>query len=134
MRYRIVPGEMVPCWVLGVLLYGDDGGGVVCRRPSVRIVVEGVEGDGVVVFPAVERKEGVEAVPGVPGWAGVGRGCRFQEGFHGAFPGVFPEKVVFRAPLVVAPLCLAPPLEGCVVRWEFSEDALVVLLGFHGVG
>ena len=33
-----------------------------------------------VVFPAVERKEGVEAVPGVPWCAGVDRGCRFQEG------------------------------------------------------
>ena len=69
MRRRIVPGEMVRCWVLGVLLYGDGGGGVVFRRPSVRIVVEGVEGDGVAVFPAVERKEGVGAVLGVPGGA-----------------------------------------------------------------
>ena len=73
-------------------------------------------------------------MPGVPWWAGVGRGCRFQEGVRGAFPGVFPEKVVYRAPLVVAPSRLPPPLEGRVVRWEFSEDALVVLLGVHGVG
>ena len=51
---RIVPGDMVPSWVPRVLLYGDGGGGVVFRRPSVQIVVEGVEGDGVVVFPAVE--------------------------------------------------------------------------------
>ena len=34
---------------------GDGGGGVVFRCPSVWIVVEGVEGDGVAVFPAVER-------------------------------------------------------------------------------
>ena len=74
---RIVPGDVVPRWVPGVLLYGDGGGGVVFRRPSVRIVVEGVEGDGVAVFPAVECKEGVEAVPIVPGRVGVGRGCRF---------------------------------------------------------
>ena len=124
---------MVPYWVLGVLLYGDGGGGVVSRGPSVRIVVEGVEGDGVVVLPAVECKEGVEAVPGVPGWAQVGRCCRFQEGIHGAFPGVFPEKVVFWAPLVVAPFRLPPPLQSPVVCWEFSENALVVLLGVHRV-
>ena len=35
-----------------------------------------------VVFPPVERKEGVEAVSGGPGWAGLGRGCRFQEGLR----------------------------------------------------
>ena len=39
---RIAEGAMVPCWVLVVLLYGDAGGGVVFRRPSFRIVVEGV--------------------------------------------------------------------------------------------
>ena len=131
MRCRIVPGEMVTCRVLRVLLYGNGGGGGVFRRPSLRIVVEGVEGDSVVTFPAVERKKGVEAVPGVPGWLGLGRGCRLQEGVHGAVPSVFPEKVVFWAPLVVAPFRLPPPLEGRVVRWEFSEDALVVLLGVH---
>ena len=98
-----------------------------------RIVVEGVEGDGVAVFPSVERKGGVEAVLGVRGWAGLGCGCRFQEGVQGAFPGVFPEKVVFRAPLVVAPFLLPPPLEGSVVCWDLSVDALVVLLGVHGV-
>ena len=64
---RIVPGEMVPCWDLRVLLYGDGGGGVVFRPSSVPIVVEGGEGDGVVVLTAVECKEGVGAVPGVPG-------------------------------------------------------------------
>ena len=133
MRCRIAPGEMVSCWVLGVLLYGD-GGGVVFRRPWLQIVVEGVEGDSVVVLPVVERKEGVEALPGVPGWAGLGRGCRFQEGVHGAVPGVFPEKIVIWAPLVVAPFRLPPALEGCLVRWEFSEDAWVVLLGLHRVG
>ena len=74
----------------------------------------------------------MEAVPGVPGRAGVGFGCRFQEGVHGAFPGVFPEKVVFRARLVVVPFLLLPPLEGRVVRWEVSLDGLVVLLGVHG--
>ena len=131
-RCRIVPSDMVPRWVPRVLLYGDGGGGVVFRRPSVRIVVEGVEGDGVAVFQAVECKEGVEAVPGVPGWAGVGRGCRFQEGVHGAYPGVFPEKVVIRSPLVVAPFLLPAPLEGRVVRWELSVDGLVVLLGSMG--
>ena len=134
MRCRIVPGEMAPCWVLGVLLYGDGGGGVVFRRSSVRIVVEGVEGYGVAVFPAVERKEEVEAVPGVPGRGGVGRGCRFQEGVHGSFVGVFPEKVLFQSPLVAVPFLLPPPLEGRVVRSKFWVDAFVVLLGFHGVG
>ena len=88
---RIVPGDVVLLWVLGVLLYGDGGGGVVFRCPSVWIVVEGVEGDGVAVSPAVECPEGVEGVPGVPGRAEVGFGCCFQEGVHGAFPGVFPE-------------------------------------------
>ena len=63
MRCRIAPGEMVSCWVLRVLLYGDGGGGVVFRRQSVRIVVEGLEGEGVVAYPVVEPKEGVEAVP-----------------------------------------------------------------------
>ena len=52
---RIVPGDVVFFWVLGALLYSDGGGGVVFRCPSVWIVVEGVEGDGVAVFPAVER-------------------------------------------------------------------------------
>ena len=131
---RIVRGDVGPCWVPGVLLYGDGGSGVVFRRPSVRIVVEGVEGDGVAVFSAVERKEGVGAVPDVPGRAGVGRGCRFPECVHGAFPGVFSEKVIFSAPLVVISFLLPPPLEGRVVRWELSVDGLVVLLGVHGVG
>ena len=52
---RIVPGDVVFRWVLGALLYGDGGGGVVFRCPSVSIVAEGVEGDGVAVFQAVER-------------------------------------------------------------------------------
>ena len=52
---RIVPGDVVFLRVLGALLYGDGGCGVVFRCPSVWIVVEGVEGDGVAVFPAVER-------------------------------------------------------------------------------
>ena len=51
---RIVPGDVILLWVLGVLLYGDGGGGVVFSCPSVWIVVEGVEGNGVAVFPAVE--------------------------------------------------------------------------------
>ena len=51
----IVAGDVVLLRVLGALLYGDGGGGVVFRCPSVWIVVEGVEGDGVAVFPAVER-------------------------------------------------------------------------------
>ena len=63
MRCWIAPGEMVTCRVLEVLLYGDGDGGVIFRRPSLRIVVEGLEGDGVVMFPAVVREEGVEAVP-----------------------------------------------------------------------
>ena len=117
MRCRIAPGEMVSCWVLRVVLYGGGGGGVVFRGPSLRIVVEGVKGDGLVVFPAVERKEGVEAVPGVPGRAGVGHGCRFQEGVRSAVSGVFQEKVVFWAQLVVAPFRLSPPLEGRVISW-----------------
>ena len=61
LRCRFVPGEMVPCWVLRVLLYGDGGGGVVFRRPSVLIVVKGVEGDAVVVPQAMEGKEGPRA-------------------------------------------------------------------------
>ena len=68
-------------------------------------------------------------MPGVPGRGGVGFGCRFQEGVHGAFSGVFPEKVFLRAPLVVVSFLLLPPLEGRVVRWEVSLDGLVVLLG-----
>ena len=52
---RIVPGDVVLLGVLEALLYGDGGGGVVFRCPSVWIVVEGVEGDVVAVFPAVER-------------------------------------------------------------------------------
>ena len=55
MGCRIVPGDVVFLRVLGALLYGDGGCGVVFRCPSVRIAVEGVEGDGVAVFPAVER-------------------------------------------------------------------------------
>ena len=51
----IVPGDVVLLRVLRALLYGDGGGGFVFRCPSVWIVVEGVEGDGVAVFPAVER-------------------------------------------------------------------------------
>ena len=51
----IVPGDVVFFRVLGALLYGDGGGGVVFRCRLVWIVVEGVEGDGVAVFPAVER-------------------------------------------------------------------------------
>ena len=74
----------------------------------------------------------MEAVPGVPGGAGVGFGCCFQEGVLGAFPGVFPQKVFLRAPLVVVPFLLLPPLEGRVVRREVSLDGLVVLLGVHG--
>ena len=134
MQWRIVSGDVVPRWAPGVLLYGDGGGGVVFRRPTVRIVVVGVDGDGVAVFPAVECKEGVEAVFGVPWQAGVGCGCRLPEGVHGAFAGVFPEKVVLRAPLVVVSFLLPPPLEGRVVRWELSVDGLVVLLGVHWVG
>ena len=55
MGCRIVPGDVVFLRVLGALLYGDEGGGVVFSCPSVWIVVEGVEGDGVAVFPAVQR-------------------------------------------------------------------------------
>ena len=51
---RIVPDDVVLLWVLEVLLYGDGSGGVVFRCSSVWIVVEGVEGDGVAVFSAVE--------------------------------------------------------------------------------
>ena len=55
MRCRIAPGDVVLLWVLRVLLYGDAGGGVVLRSPSVWIVVEGMEVDGVAVFPGVGR-------------------------------------------------------------------------------
>ena len=68
----------------------------------------------------------------VPGRAGVGFGCFFQEGVRGAFPGVFPEKVLLCAPLVVVPFLLLPPLEGRVVLREVWFDELVVLLGVHG--
>ena len=71
-------------------------------------------------------------MPGVPGRAGVGFGCRFQEGVLGAFPGVFPENVFVRAPLVVVPFLLPPSLEGRVVLWEVSFDEPVVLLVVHG--
>ena len=109
---------MVTCQALRILLYGDGGGGVVLRRPSLWIVVQGVEGDGVVMFAAGDRQEGVEAVPGVPRWAWIGCSCRLQEGVVGALPSVLPEKVVFWAPLVVAPLHLPPPLDGRVGRWQ----------------
>ena len=36
------------------------------------VVLQGVEGDGVVMFSAVEGKEGRGVVPGVPRRAGVG--------------------------------------------------------------
>ena len=91
---------MVLLRVLGALLCGDGGGGVFFRCRSVWIVVEREEGDGVAVFPAVERYQGVEAVPSVPGRARVGFGCCFQEGVLGAFPGVFPEKVFLCVPLL----------------------------------
>ena len=52
---RIVPGDVVFFRVLGALLHGDGGAGVVFRCPSVWIVVEGADGDGVAVSPAVER-------------------------------------------------------------------------------
>ena len=74
----------------------------------------------------------MEAVPGAPGQTGVGFGCCFQEGVHGALRGVFLEKVFLRAQLVVVPFLLLPPLEGPVVRWEVSWDGLVVLFGVHG--
>ena len=51
MGCRIVPGDVVLLWFLG---YGDCGGGVVFRCPSVRIVVVGLEGDGVAEFRAEE--------------------------------------------------------------------------------
>ena len=54
MGCRIVPGDVIVLRVLGALLYGDGGSGVVFRCPPVWIVVEGVEGAGVAVFPAVE--------------------------------------------------------------------------------
>ena len=73
-------------------------------------------------------------MPGVPGRAGVARSCRFQEGVHGAFPGVIAVKFVLRAPLVVVPFLLPPPLEGRMVRWELSSDELVAPLGVHWVG
>ena len=68
----------------------------------------------------------------VPGRAGVGSGCCFHEGVRGAFPGVFLEKVIVCARLVVVPFLLLPPLEGRVVLREVSLDGLVVLLGVHG--
>ena len=74
------------------------------------------------------------AVPDVAGRAGVGLSCRFQEGVHGAFPGVLPEKVFLRAPLVVVPFLLLPPLESRVVRSEVTLNGLIVLLGVHGAG
>ena len=70
----------------------------------------------------------------VPGRAGVGFGCCFQEGVRGAFPGVSDPciPVFLCAPLVVVPFLLLPPLEGHVVLREVSLDGLVVLLGVHG--
>ena len=57
-------------------------------------------------------------MPGVPRWALIGCSCRLQEGVVGALPSVLPEKVVFWAPLVVAPLHLPAPLEGRVGRLQ----------------
>ena len=68
---QIAPGEVVTRRVLGILLYGDAGGGVVLRSPPLWVVVQGMQGDGMVMLPAVESKEGVEAVPGVSGRAGI---------------------------------------------------------------
>ena len=110
------PGHVVTCRVLWILLYGHGGGGVVLGRPSLWIVVQGSEGDGVVIFPPVESQEGVEAVPGVPGWAWLGCGCRLQEGVLGALPIVLPDKVIFWAPLAVATPHLPPALEGRMGR------------------
>ena len=84
-----------------------------------------------VMFPAVVSKEGVEAVLGVPGWAGVGGGCRLRQGAHFAVS-VLPEEVVFRAPFAVAPFLLLPSLEGCMGRWELLGNVFEVLLGVHG--
>ena len=88
---RMLPGDVVLLCVPRALLYGDDGGGVVFWRPSVRIVVEGVEGDAVAVFPAVECKERVETGPGVPWRAGEGRGCRFRAGINDVFSRCLPS-------------------------------------------
>ena len=60
----------------------------------------------------------------VPGRAGVGFGCCFQEGVRGAFPGVFREKVFLCVRLVVVPFLLLPPREGqvaCFARNEVLE-------------
>ena len=69
------------------------------------------------MIPTVERKEGVEAVPGVPGWAGIGCGSRLEEGMHCAVSFV-PEKVVFWAPFVVAPFHLPPPFNAFMHAWD----------------
>ena len=50
---RIAPGEVVSQRVLRVLRYGDDGGGVFLRRPPLWDLVRGMQGDSVVMFPAV---------------------------------------------------------------------------------
>ena len=125
---------MITRRALGVFLYGDDGGVVVRSCPQLWVLVQGVGGDGVLMFPAVESKEGVEALPGVPGPAGIGRGCRLPEGVHAAVSVLPEKKSVFPAQLVVAPFLLPPPLEGHPGCWEFLENMLVVLLGVHKLG
>ena len=108
---RIAPGEVVTRRILWGLLYHDGDADVVLRPPSFWTVVQGAEGDRVVMLSAVECKEGVEALPVAPGWTGVGRDCCLEEGPHGAVSAL-PERVIFWAPLVVAPFLLPPPLEG----------------------
>ena len=50
---RDAPGEEVNRQALGVLLYGDGGSGAVLRRPLLWVLVQRVEADSVMMFPAV---------------------------------------------------------------------------------
>ena len=50
----------------------DGGGGIVIRCRPLCVGVKEVEGDGVVMLRAVKSQEGVEAMLGLPGRAGVG--------------------------------------------------------------
>ena len=56
--------EVVTRRVIGFLLFGDGGGGIVLRCPSLWVVRQGLEAGGAVMFPAVKSKERVEPVSG----------------------------------------------------------------------
>ena len=108
MWQRVVPGEVVIQRVFRVLLYGDGVGGIFLGCQPVGVVTEEVEGDGLVMFPAVE------AVLAVLRWAGHSGGRRLGEDARVPV-GVLPEEVVFRAPFLVAPSF------SCLRHWRVAR-------------